>query len=139
MVVNARAIDDRLIKIVEKRNALHETQHHKAQLENELRQLEKEFIDWHGEDISAILKKVYQSHFHNEPMLSPMDYFAQTYRKIGKNINGSTFDVDHSAGVAVSSSFWPGKATKIVFVPNPLRLLLNIDAHTREEVWSINL
>jgi hypothetical protein len=61
----------------------------------------------------------------------PSDYFAKQY--ITK---GNKYFVDDKQGVLVHMDDYPHQETKLVLLPNPLRVELNIDEFNKEEVWS---
>jgi len=141
MVINSRIIDEQLFEIISRRNLLRQLEYSDERydrMEDELHELEDRFATEHGDAICDILQGVHREYFPTDKVLSPVSYLAQQYREVGENDYGPIYDIPHNEGVQVTGLYWPGKTTKLVLAPNPLRLLLNIDEHTREEVWSIN-
>lgn len=135
--MNYLEIDRALTRLVQKRNQQHETP--PAATQKELEQAESAFLEQYGSKLRAVLQAAYELHFVEKDLASLLDYLAPRYREVSENDNGPTFDVGHDQGVPVTPAGKPGQKAKVVLVPNPLRILLNIDAHTREELWSVSL
>lgn len=139
--MDVTAIEKELIKIVQIKNTLNRLGYDDEaydEMEDELHHREDHFIEAHGKDLEAVLQKIHQQYCPDTELLSPISYIAHEYRQVGENDLGPTFDVGHDQGVFVEVDRFKNKPTKLVILPNPLRIVLNIDPHAREEVWSVN-
>ncbi len=105
------------------------------ELEDKLHEIEDAFIEGQGEELEQIMLGIYEELRLDDEVLSPLAYFATTYRKIGENQGLSVFDVDADQGIEVSMEGTGRKEPRLVVLPNPLRIILNVDAKTRYRVW----
>ena len=72
----------------------------------------------------------------NEVLL-PIAYLAKKY-KVKKKPGGDVeFGVNMNEGVIVDVENYSDKLTRLVLVPNPTRILLQISNSHREEVWKV--
>ncbi|NLR92297.1 MULTISPECIES: hypothetical protein [Flammeovirga] len=137
--MDTTAIDKALIAIIEKRqqlNALSYEDESYDDIEDELHDLEDDFIDEHGEALEDIIGDVHEDFSVDTEVLSPLSYIAQEYVKTGENETGNQYDCNHSQGVPVEVDELESKPTKLVLIPNPLRIILNVDARNRKVAWS---
>ncbi|WP_020527373.1 hypothetical protein [Flexithrix dorotheae] len=140
--MKTREIDKGLIEIIEIKNQLNGIVYHDQkydEIEDHLHEIEDNFLEKHGFELERILKKVHVAICPDVDLLSPLSYIAHEYKKVGENETGPIYDIKHDQGVYVEVDSYQKKPTKLVIVPNPLRVILNIDGHTREEVWSVNM
>ncbi|MBB3698768.1 hypothetical protein KMW28_09715 [Flammeovirga yaeyamensis] len=136
--MDTTAIDKALIAIVEKRqqlNALTYEDESYDDIEDELHDLEDDFIDEHGETLEDIIGDVHEEYKVDTEVLSPLSYIAQEYVETGANDLGKQFDCNHAQGVPVEVDELENKPTRLVIIPNPLRIILNVDAKNRKIVW----
>ncbi|NME71945.1 hypothetical protein [Flammeovirga aprica] len=136
--MDTTAIDKALIEIIEKRNQLNALSYEDESyddIEDELHDLEDDFIDEHGETLEDIIGDVHEDFSVDTDVLSPLSYIAQSYIKTGDNEVGAQFDCDHGQGVPVEVDDLERKPTKLVIIPNPLRIILNVDSKNRKIVW----
>ncbi|KXX67322.1 hypothetical protein [Flammeovirga sp. SJP92] len=136
--MDTTAIDKALIEIIEKRNQLNALSYEDESyddIEDELHDLEDDFIDEHGETLEDIIGDVHEDFSVDTDVLSPLSYIAQSYTKTGDNEVGAQFDCDHGQGVPVEVDDLERKPTKLVIIPNPLRIILNVDSKNRKIVW----
>ena len=63
-------------------------------------------------------------------VLLPIAYLAHHYR-----ISETGVDASNDQGVFVEVEDYPGKLAKLVLVPSPTRIVLNIGADMKKEVW----
>ncbi|MDW7692294.1 hypothetical protein R9C00_13860 [Flammeovirgaceae bacterium SG7u.111] len=141
LTMKAESIDKGLIAIIEKKNFLNQLGYDDEtydQVEDELHDLEDEFVEDYGYELEKVLKEVHDEFCPDTDLLSPLSYIAQEYRHVGQNEIGPTFDVSHDQGVFVEVDNYEQKPTKLVILPNPLRIILNIDQSTRRKLWSVN-
>lgn len=136
--MDTTAIDKALIEIIEKRsqlNALSYEDESYDDIEDALHDLEDDFIDEHGETLEDIIGDVHEEFAVDTDVLSPLSYIAQSYIKTGENEKGAQFDCAHGQGVPVEVDDLESKPTKLVLLPNPLRIILNVDSKNRKIVW----
>ncbi|AZQ61897.1 hypothetical protein EI427_06485 [Flammeovirga pectinis] len=136
--MDTTAIDKALISIIEKRiqlNGLTYEDESYDDIEDELHELEDDFIDEHGEALEDIIGDVHEEFSVDTDVLSPLSYIAQEYVKIGDNELGAQFDANHAQGVPVEVDDLEKKPTRLVIIPNPLRIILNLDSKNRKIVW----
>ncbi len=134
--MNAKEIDQDLVKIIEVKNRLAEIDYNDSaydQVEEELHEREDDFIDKYGDYLDQALKKVHERHCPDTEILLPIAYMAKRYIA---GVGDSSYDVSNDEGVLVDADEYPGKLARLVLVPGPTRLLLLIGKNSREEVWN---
>ncbi|MEH0156049.1 hypothetical protein V6R21_18015 [Limibacter armeniacum] len=137
--MNTEAIEKALIEIIKKRSELNQLSYEDEkydETEDALHDLEDDFVDDHGDTLEDILSDVHDDLCPDIDVLSPLSYIAQQYVQTGENAMGPEYDVTFDQGVFVEVDDYLGKPTKLVIIPNPLRIILNIDRQNRELVWS---
>ena len=141
LTINTTVLEKALLKIIDKREMLSKVtdEHERAEIKNSLISLEKDFKENYAEQLTDILEEVYDDLSPDSKVNPPLDYLAKNYKKISENGVGNVYDVAHNEGVPVDTDEYGDNPTKLVILPNPLRIILNIDEHTKEEVWSVNL
>jgi hypothetical protein len=137
--MNIKDLDRALLAIVEKKNLLSTLNYNDEtydQVEEELHDLEDDFIDEYGTYLEDALHLVHDEYCPDNDVLLPIAYMANKYIKTGEKPDGSPeFTVAPNEGVIVDVDDYPGKISRLVFVPNPTRLLLNVDKEKSIEVW----
>ena len=134
--MNAKEIDQDLVKIIEVKNRLAEIDYNDSaydQVEEELHDREDDFIDKYGDYLDQALKNVHEQHCPDTEILLPIAYMAKQYLP---GNGDSDYDVSNDEGVLVDADEYPGKLARLVLVPGPTRLLLLIGKNSREEVWN---
>ena len=135
--MDLKRADQAVQEIALRRNELIELDYNDPKyddLEEELHDLEDELLDEHGAYLEGILQEVHDKYCPDTDILLPIAYLAKAYA-----INASNeFSVAASEGVYVEVDKMPGKETKLVMVPNPLRVVLNIGKEKQQTVWSAN-
>jgi hypothetical protein len=102
-------------------------------LEEQLHDLEDSLVDEFGDYLEGIFQEIHDKYCPDTDILLPIAYFAKTY-----TINVSNeFSVSSSEGVYVEVDSLPGKETKLVMLPNPLRVLMNVGKEKQQLVWSL--
>jgi hypothetical protein len=71
---------------------------------------------------------------HNEVLL-PIAYLANRYKLKKRSDGDIEFAVSLNEGVIVDVDNYSDKLTRLVLVPNPSRILLQINNSHSEEVW----
>ncbi len=100
-------------------------------LSEKINQSEVDFELKYGSKLKEVFMDVHDEICPDDKVLPPTEYIADTYLKRGDN-----FLVDGSQGVKVQSDDFPKEDTKLVLMPNPLRVMVNIDEFDKERVWS---
>jgi len=138
--MDLQAIDQALLEIVSKREAIRtsEDRASKTKLQKELSLLEEAFNRNYEMPLRNILEEVYDDLSPDATVHPPLEYLANQYKTISKNSKGPTFDVNHRQGIEIDTDEYGANFTRLVIIPNPLRVILNIDDHSKEEVWSLN-
>ncbi len=109
------------------------------ELEDELHEQEDAFLEEYGEEIEDILSDVYDELCPGDEVLSPIAYLATTYKKVGENQGVNVYDVEFDQGLPISIEGSGAKEPRLVILPNPLRVILNVDSKTRYRVWPKDL
>jgi hypothetical protein len=78
------------------------------------------------------LQNIHDEYCPDSDVLMPVAYIAKNYRVSDKN----DFSVATTEGVFVEVDKLPGKDTRLVIVPNPPRVVLNIGKDKQEVVWT---
>jgi hypothetical protein len=102
-------------------------------LEEQLHDLEDSLVDEFGDYLEGIFQEIHDKYCPDTDILLPIAYLAKTY-----TINVSNeFSASSSEGVYVEVDSLPGKETKLVMLPNPLRVLMNVGKEKQQLVWSL--
>ncbi len=131
--MDIKALDQAVQEIALKRNELKKIDYNNPQyddLEEVLHDLEDEFLDNYGDEMEKVLQEVHDKLCPDTDILLPIAYVAKAYTVTDKN----EFSVTTSEGVFVEVDSLPGKDTKLVIVPNPLRIVLNLK-DKQQVVW----
>lgn len=141
LTIDTSAIDKAIGDLIAQRLQITATKDVERQtVENQkLQQLEQAFTTNYGEQLRSILEEVYDDLCPDDEVQAPLNYLAKHYEVVNQNSKGNMYDVSHQEGVPVEVDEYGQSPAKMVVLPNPLRIVLNIDAHSKEEVWSVNL
>ncbi|WPP53086.1 hypothetical protein [Catalinimonas niigatensis] len=134
--MNIEDIDQALVKIVEKKNTLSKLNYNDEnydQVEEELHDLEDEFVEEYGEYLEEVLADVHDELCPDNDVLLPIAYLANKYVK--KEEDGQVTYHAADGGVLVDVDEYPDKLTRLVLVPKPTRLMLQIGNNQEEQVW----
>lgn len=134
--MNTEALDKMLVEIVEKKNTLSQLNYNDKnydQVEEELHDLEDDFIDEYGEYLEDVLADIHDELCPDNDVLLPIAYLANKYVK--KESNGQVTYHAADGGVLVDVDEYPDKLTRLVLVPRPTRLVLQIGKNHEEQVW----
>ena len=132
--MDIKALDKAIQEIAIRRNELKKIDYNNPKyddLEEELHDLEDAFHVKFGEYLEEALQEVHDKLSPDTDILFPIAYLAKTYTINAKN----EFSVTNAEGVYVEMDSMPGKETKLVIVPNPLRIILNTK-EKQQIVWS---
>lgn len=102
-------------------------------LEEQLHDLEDSLVDEFGDYLEEVFQEIHDKYCPHTDILLPIAYLAKTYSITEAN----EFSVSSSEGVYVEVDSLPGKETKLVMLPNPLRVLMNVGKDKQQLVWSV--
>ena len=133
--MDLKVLDKALQDIALRRNELKKLDYNNPKyddLEEELHDLEDSLHVKYGDYLEEVLQEVHDKYCPDTDILFPIAYLAKTY-----TINNSNeFSVATSEGVYVEVDSMPGKETKLVIIPNPLRIVLNVGKEKQQIVWT---
>ena len=133
--MDLQALDKAIQEIAKRRNELKKLDYNNPkydELEEELHDLEDSLQVKFGEYLEDALQTVHDEYCPDSDVLFPIAYLAKTYQITEKN----EYTVATSEGVFVEVDSFPGKETKLVVVPNPTRVILNIGKDQQKVVWT---
>jgi hypothetical protein len=119
MDMDVKALDQALVKIVKKREELGKINYNNPKyddLEEELHDLEDEFQEEYGDFLEEALQQVHDEYCPDNDVLMPIGYLGQ--------------------GVPVEVDRLPGKDTRLMLAPSPVRIILSVDKDKQQVVWS---
>lgn len=119
MDMDVKALDQALVKIVKKREELGKLNYNNPKyddLEEELHDLEDEFQEEYGDFLEEALQQVHDEYCPDNDVLMPIGYLGQ--------------------GVPVEVDRLPGKDTRLMLAPSPVRIILSVDKDKQQVVWS---
>ncbi|WKN33707.1 hypothetical protein PZB74_10260 [Porifericola rhodea] len=134
--MDIEALDQILVKIVEKKNTLSTLNYNDKdydQVEEELHDLEDDFVEEYGEYLEDVLADIHDELCPDNDVLLPIAYLANKYVK--QEENGQVVYHAADGGVLVDVDEYPDKLTRLVLVPKPTRLMLQIGRTQEEQVW----
>lgn len=133
--MDAKALDKALQEIAKKRNELQKLDYNNPKyddVEEQLHDLEDTFQVNFGDSMEEILQEVHDKYCPDTDVLYPIAYVAKSYQISDKN----DFQVAPTEGVFVEIDTMPGKETKLVIVPNPTRIVLNVGKDKQQVIWT---
>lgn len=133
LIMDVKALDKDLQQLILKKNELSKIAYSSDNyddIEEQLHDLEDNFMEKHGDYLEEALYDIHDEFCPDSEVLMPIAYLAKKYI-----VKGDKYDVDFTQGVYVEMDDYPGKDTKLVFVANPTRILLQIDKDSRNVVW----
>jgi hypothetical protein len=133
--MDLKALDKALQEIAKRRMELQKIDYSSPKydvLEEELHNLEDSFQEKFGDYLEEALQRVHDEYSPDTDVLYPIAYIAKSYQINNKN----EYSVSTSEGVFVEVDKFPGKDTKLVLVPNPPRVFLNIGKDKQQLVWT---
>jgi hypothetical protein len=101
-------------------------------IEEQLHDLEDDLVDNYGEYLEDVLHEIHDEYCPDNDVLLPTAYMAKAYIK---KEDGS-YDVTTDQGVIVDVDDYPGKLSRLVFLPNPIRIVLMVENELGLEVWN---
>ena len=134
--MDVKALDKALQEIIKNRMELSKLDYNNPKyddLEEKLHDLEDNFQDTFGEELENALQEIHDEYCPDSDVLVPIAYIAKQYSVNGKN----EYTVANTEAVFVEMDDYPGKDTRLVILPNPVRILLNIGNDVQKVVWSV--
>ena len=132
--MNLKDLDKDIQELIKRRNELQKIDYNNPKyddLEEELHDGEDEFQEKYGSFLEAVLQDVHDKHCPDSDVLMPIAYLAKKYNVSDKG----QYSVDPGEGVFVETEKHQGKDTKLVILPNPVRIVLNISRENQQVVW----
>ncbi|WMJ74505.1 hypothetical protein RCC89_15210 [Cytophagaceae bacterium ABcell3] len=137
--MDTKQLEKDLTKLVELKNKLATLDYNDKnydKIEDELHDLEDEFLENYSDELETVLETVHDEHCPESDVLLPTAYIANKYVETGKNEDGTKrFDVAIGEGVCVETEEHEGKDTRLVILPGPLRVVLIINGKEKQVVW----
>ena len=128
-------IDKAIQEIIKCRNELGKIDYSNPsydELEEKLHDLEDDFQAEYGEQMEDVLQEVHDKYCPDSDVLLPIAYLANQYEVDDKN----EYSASTSEGVFVEVERYPGKETKLLILPNPLRIVLSLGSKEQQIVWA---
>jgi hypothetical protein len=133
--MDVKALDQAVQQIALRRNELKKLDYNNPKyddLEEELHDLEDSLHVKFGDYLEEILQNVHDKYCPDTDVLFPIAYLAKSYI-----VNAQEeFSVSNNEGVFVEVDSIPGKDTRLVMVPKPLRVILNVGKDQQQVVWT---
>jgi hypothetical protein len=132
--MNLKELDSDIQSLIKKRNELQNLDYNNPRyddLEEELHDGEDDFQEKYGDYMEEILQDVHDKHCPDSDVLMPIAYLAKRYNISDKG----QYTVDAGEGVFVETEKYSGQDTKLVILPNPLRIVLNVSKESQLVVW----
>jgi hypothetical protein len=133
--MDVKALDKAIQQIALRRNELKKIDYSNPkydELEEELHDLEDSLHVKFGDYLEEILQDVHDKYCLDTDVLFPIAYLAKSYIVKGQD----DFSVANTEGVFVEVDSIPGKDTRLVIVPNPIRVILNVGNGQQQVVWT---
>ena len=102
-------------------------------IEEELHQLEDKFQENYGVYMEEVFSDIHDQYCPDNDVLLPIAYLANNYIITDNNV-----DVGLSEGVLVEVENFSDQKARLVLVPSPTRIFLQIDGQDRQEVWKLD-
>lgn len=131
--MDIKALDNDLTSLIEKKIALSKIDYSSEdydELEEELHDLEDDFLEKYGDYLEDAFHEVHDEFCPDTDVLLPIAYLPN---EITPTETG--YDISFKEGVYVEVDDYPGKDTKLVLLPKPTRIILQVDPQHQEVVW----
>lgn len=128
-------MDSAIQEIAKRRNELKKIDYNNPKyddMEEELHDLEDTLQVKYGEYLEEVLQNVHDKYCPENDVLFPIAYLAKSYQISDAN----EYSVANNEGVFVEVDSIPGKDTRLVIVPNPVRVILNVGKDQQQVVWT---
>ena len=132
------ALDKSLIEIIKKKNELRSIGYQDPlydEIEEKLHHLEDQLMEQHGEEMEQVIQEVHDRLCPDTDVLMPIAYLAKSYVSAEGEDGSETYDVDLKEGVPVILDDYPDQLTRMVLLPSPPRLIVQVNREKRFLVW----
>ena len=131
-------LEQALVTLVEKKNQLANIDYNDPQyddLEEEIHDQEDNLLEKYGDFLEDVLADVHDELCPDDDVLLPTAYLANKYIK---KEEGEVSYQAAEGGVIVDVDEYPNQLTRLVLVPGPTRLMLQLGRQKEEEVWRLS-
>ena len=138
MVMDIEALDQSLVAIIKKKNELLEIGYQDPRyddIEEELHDLEDTLMEEYGEEMEKVIQEVHDKICPDTDVLLPIAYLAKSYVPSKDEHGVDTFDVDLKEGVPVILDDYPDQLSRMVLLPNPPRIIVQVNREKRFLAW----
>ena len=139
--MNTEAINAAISAIMVKRNelaALNYSDKAYDDIEDGVHELEDLLIEAFGDYLEEIIEEVMAEVSNDTDVLLPTSYLASKYVSKGVLENGDEdISLEKDSGVEVNLKDSKGLDARLVLVPNPTRILLNVRGEVKDELWRL--
>ncbi|MBK6264870.1 hypothetical protein JKA74_07465 [Marivirga sp. S37H4] len=132
-MVDIKKLDTDLTALVKKKIALSKLNYADKdydQIEEELHDLEDDFVENFGEYLEEALAHVHDEFCPDNDVLLPIAYLADEYI-----VKDDTIDVAPGQGVLVEADDFASAKVTLALAPNPTRIVLQAGNDHKEVVW----
>ena len=132
--MDVTAIDKALQEIIKTRLELSKLDYSNPKyddIEEKLHDLEDAFQEEYGDELESVIQDIHDEYCPDTDVLVPVSYIAKVYTVDSKG----EYSVAPSEGVFVEMDDYPDQNTKIVILPNPVRVVLSI-GEKQQVVWT---
>lgn len=137
--IDIKKLDAELANLINRKNKLAVLSYDSKdydKIEEELHDLEDDFVEEYGDYFEEVLEDIHKKHCPDTDVLLPIAYLAQKYSKVDQNPDGTpVLEVTPKDGVWVDVEKYPGKDARLVLLPYPPRILLMVEGRGKEVVW----
>ncbi|WP_226390439.1 hypothetical protein [Penaeicola halotolerans] len=133
------ALEKSLGEIVEKKYALSQLTYSDTDydtIEDELHDLEDAFNETYGEYLEDAFQRIYDDLCPDNDVLLPTAYIADQYIALQPDAKGRVgYEVKGVAGVPVEADDFGGKDVRLLLLPYPTRIMVQLEGNMVHEAW----
>lgn len=132
-MVDKKALDQLLCSLIDDKIALHKLDYSDAnydEIEERIHEKEDQLIKDFGGYLEDALHEVHDEFCPDSEVLLPIAYLPHVITK-----ENDDYKVDFRQGAYVEVDDYPGTETKLVILPSPTRIILQINAAEQLTVW----
>ncbi|MEQ8927514.1 MAG: hypothetical protein RLO81_16985 [Fulvivirga sp.] len=132
--MDVQKLNNQLMELITKKRELSGMSYSDSnydELEEELHDLEDQFLSDYGKFLEEVLHDVHDEYCPDNEVLLPIAYFPSKFELLSTG----ELKVENNQGVYVDVDDYDDSETKLVLVPNPVRILLNVGDSLQEVVW----
>jgi hypothetical protein len=136
--MNIEALDHSLLAIIQKKNELKQLGYQDPKyddIEEEIHDLEDNLMEEYGEEMEQVIQEVHDKICPDTDVLLPIAYLANSYVPTKDDDGKDTFDVDLKEGVPVILDDYPDQLSRMVLLPSPPRLIVQVNREKRFLAW----